>query len=103
MSKKKVIAPPKELFGKPWAPVTFALADGYALQALERGEATPEQQRQALQFIVNNVAGTYDLSYRSESSRDSDFAEGKRFVGLQIVRLIKTNMAIYAAPGEDQT
>lgn len=97
---KKVIAPPKEIFGKPWAPVTFSLPDAYALQALERGEATPEQQKTAIQFIVNSVCATYDMSYRHDSHRDSDFAEGKRFVGLQIVRLIKTNMAIYKTPDE---
>lgn len=92
---EKVIAPKKEVAGKPWVFPSTTLSEAYALQALEKGEATSEQQIKALKWIVEKLCGTYDLSYRPDSSRDTDFALGKQFVGLQIVRFIKTNLATY--------
>ena len=77
----------------PWAPVPYTDADLGAIQALARGEAEAHLQQRALTYIVENICKTYDLSYRSESERDTAFAEGKRFVGLQIVKLTKLNIA----------
>lgn len=96
-----LIAPPKELSTKSWAYPTTTLPEAYALQALERGEATPEQQQKALNWLVNKMCLTYDMSYRPDSDRDSAFAEGRRFVGLQIVRFIKTNLAIYKGENDE--
>lgn len=76
----------------PYVPHGYEPADVSAIQALHRGEATPDQQKRALDWIIG-AAGTYDLSYRPDSDRDSAFAEGKRFVGLQLVKLLKLNMA----------
>ncbi|MGH8266650.1 MAG: hypothetical protein ACRETS_04970, partial [Steroidobacteraceae bacterium] len=45
-------------------------------------------QRRAMRFIVEQLCGTYDLSYRSEKPLDTAFAEGKRMVGLSIVKFI---------------
>lgn len=58
-----------------------------AVQALNRGEATPEQQKQFLAWLVNEAAATYGQSYQLDSDRATAFAEGRRFVGLQIVKL----------------
>lgn len=77
----------------PWKPVEWEPADIAAIQALVRGDASPEQQRRAVDYIINDIAGTYDMSYRPDSERDSVFAEGKRFVGLTIVKAIKLNLA----------
>ena len=77
--------------GAPWAPVAYEGADVGAIQALNRGDATPEQQRRALRYIVEVVAGTYDQSFRPDSERDTAFAEGRRFVGLTLVKLSKIN------------
>jgi len=79
--------------GAPWAPVEYEDADIGAFKSLVLGEATEEQQRRALKFIVEEICKTYDLSYRPDSERDSAFAEGKRFVGLQIVKLTKLNLS----------
>ncbi len=59
-----------------------------AVQALSRGEATPEQQKGALNFIINQAAATYGQSYQETGDRDTTFAEGRRFVGLQLVKLL---------------
>lgn len=80
------IAPP-DVF----APPPYELADATALQALAKGEADEGQQRRALNWLVNNACGTYDLEYRS-NDRDHAFASGRRFVGLQIVKMLKLNV-----------
>lgn len=62
-----------------------------ALKALGKGEARADQQVAALNFIIEGLAGTYDLSFRPDDaggSRETDFAEGRRLVGLQIRRAI---------------
>lgn len=71
-----------------WAPPSYEKAHVYALKALQDGRAEPHQQQMALTWIVNMAARTYDLSYRPDSERDSAFAEGRRFVGLEIVKLL---------------
>lgn len=82
----------RKLDDAPWKPFEWTPADVAAIQALQRGEATPDQQKRALDYIIHS-AGTYDLSYRPSSDRDTAFAEGKRFVGLQIVTKLKINLA----------
>lgn len=78
----------------PWKPAPWEPADVSALQALQRGNATAEQQKRALDYIINTVAGTYEPSYRAKSDRDTAFAEGKRHVGLQIVKAVNLNLAL---------
>lgn len=79
----------------PWKPVDYDLADAGAIQALHRGEASPDQQQRALKWIIERASGTYDLSYHpgTEGQRDTDFAEGRRFVGLQLVKMVKLQLA----------
>lgn len=68
----------------------YVLPDIVAMQALERGDATPEQQKRALNWIIVNAAGTFDLDFRVDS-RNHAFVSGRRFVGLQIVKMLKLN------------
>ncbi len=78
--------------GAAWAPPVYDNTDIAAIQALSLGEAASHQQIRALKWIVEQVAGTYDQSYRPDSERDSAFAEGRRFVGLQLVKATKLNL-----------
>lgn len=78
---------------EPWMPAEWEPEDAYALQAVMQGRASEDQQRRAMQFVVNDLCGTYDLSYRPTSDRDTVFAEGKRFVGLQLIKFAKLNIA----------
>ena len=84
----------------PWLPTAWEPADAAAVQALARGEATPEQQRRALAWVVERCAGYYDVSFRpgDGGDRETAFAEGKRWVGAQIVKL--TKVALYKLRGE---
>lgn len=75
----------------PILPPEWDKADVSAMQALALGKATPEQQQRALNWIIYGAANTYDLDYRTEP-RDHAFVSGRRFVGLQIIKLIKLNL-----------
>lgn len=75
----------------PILPPLWDKPDATALQALAQGKATPEQQQRALNWIIYGAANTYDLDYRTDS-RDHAFVSGRRFVGLQIIKLIKLNL-----------
>ncbi len=71
----------------------WEIEDAGALQALNRGEAEPHQQQRAMKYIIEVLAGAYDMSFRPESDRSTCFAEGRRFVGNRIVFLTKVNLA----------
>lgn len=63
-------------------------SEAAALRALQTGTATPEQQQAALICIVKKISEADGLSFRPGpgGDRDTAFAEGRRFVGLQIIR-----------------
>jgi hypothetical protein len=74
-------------------PVKYDIADVAALQAVMAGTATEQQQQRAMGWIIYNACGTYELEYRTHE-RDHAFASGRRFVGLQLVKMLKLNKAI---------
>lgn len=76
---------------EPWHPAQWELADASAIQALSRGDASPEQQRRALQWIITAAAMTYDETFTPGQSDVSDFLQGRRSVGLQVVKLLHLN------------
>ena len=83
-------------------PPKWEVEDLGALRALARGDALPHQQTRILKFIVEKLCLTYDVSYRPgglEGDRETSFAEGRRFVGTQIVGLLTVNPA--AVRGEE--
>jgi hypothetical protein len=80
----------------PWTPAGYDVIDVQAIQALVRGDATSDQQQRALRWIVEQAAGTYDQSFwpgGEDGRRNTDFSEGRRFVGNQIVKLTKLNVS----------
>jgi hypothetical protein len=91
MSKAPRRGPPRD----PWVPPAYDDFDIGTIKALNAGHASEGQQRHALRFLVEKMCGTYDLSFRPgtlDGQRATDFAEGRRFVGLQIVKLINMDM-----------
>ena len=70
-------------------PPEYQIADAYAIQALAHGEATPDMQQRALRWIIEGAAATYDQSFHPDSPHLTAFAEGRRFVGNQIVKMTK--------------
>lgn len=71
----------------PWLPAPYDDADMAALKALRDGTAQPHQQQRALAWVVQ-ACGTYGPSFIPGDERASAFAEGRRWIGLQIVKLI---------------
>jgi hypothetical protein len=75
-----------------WLPAPYELADITAVQAVHRGDASPDQQRRALAWIINQACGTYDFSYRpGADDRETNLALGRQFVGQQLVKLLYLN------------
>lgn len=91
---------------QPWLPVKYDLSDAGAVQAFAHGRATAEQQRIAFRWIVEKAAGTYDQSYHPGGEggrRNTDFAEGRRFVGNTLVKLTRLNLStLRRKESEDQ-
>ena len=87
---------------EPWKPSDYDITEIGAVQAVAYGRATEEQQRRAFKYMVEMLCGTYDLSYRSANPHDTSFAEGKRFVGLQLVKMAnpKTLQLVRKKPSE---
>ena len=83
-------------------PYVWTDEDAYAIQALMAGRASEAQQLRAMQVIVHGLCGTYDLSYRPASDRDTAFAEGKRFVGLQCVKFARMNISKIGGKNTEQ-
>jgi len=75
----------------PNIPPRYELADVSAFQALQIGNATPEQQMRALKWLIERGAGTYDHHFYP-SDRDTAFALGRAFVGQQVVKLLKLSV-----------
>ncbi len=65
----------------------------YALKALNAGTASEEQQKLIMKSLMD-ITGYYDLSYRPDSERDTAFAEGKRFIGAQLVKMVNLPGAV---------
>lgn len=74
-------------------PPEYKEFDVASIQALASGKATEHQQKNALNWIINQACNTYDLSYRPGDNGETCFAEGRRFVGLQIVKLLKLSLS----------
>lgn len=77
----------------PWQlPAGIENADIFALQALERGTANAAQQQRAIIFFERRLCATDRMSFYpggEDGKRASDFAEGKRWVGTQLRRLLR--------------
>lgn len=80
---------------QPWHPAKYDDDDVRSIQAMATGTATADQQKTAIKWIVESVCGTYDVTYFADSERNTAYAEGKRGVGLQIVKLVKLSGKIF--------
>lgn len=78
----------------PYLPATYDVADIAAIQACVNGEATPEQQKRAMDWIMYKAANMNDLEYRTDG-RDHAFASGRRYVGMQVYKLTTLNKGAF--------
>ena len=75
----------------PWQPASVIPADLYAIHALCKGDANADQQRRVVDFIRRATA-VEEMEFRPDGERASNFAAGKRFVGLQFFTLARAVM-----------
>lgn len=75
-----------------WEPAKYDLADLTAVKAVAKGEASAGQQQRALKWVIEELAGTYDLGWHPNGDRESSFVAGRRFVGLQIVKALTVDV-----------
>jgi hypothetical protein len=78
-----------------WVPLLhrkqYSTAQVDALKALWAGEATPHQQRMALEWIIYIASGYGDEPFRSDTDggeRETSYALGRQYVGRQIIKLL---------------
>jgi len=72
----------------PHGPARYTRLDAYAIKAVAEGKATEGQQKRAMQWIIHAAAMTYDETFVAGSPDISANLQGRRAVGLQIVKLI---------------
>ena len=73
-------------------PATYDEPVVRALQAMNAGKASDGQQKLALDWIITKACNLYDMSYRADAdggARAEAFHEGRRFVGNQIVKMLR--------------
>lgn len=66
----------------------YTEAEVQAVRALWEGQATPRQQKMALEYMLR-AFGTNDTSFRPDSQYLTAFAEGRRFAGTTLVWMLK--------------
>lgn len=86
----------------PHGPAPYEIEDVDAVKAVAAGNASPGQQKRALDWIVHRVAMTYDETFVHGSSDTSAFLAGRRNVGLQVVKLINTPREMFKEGRSDQ-
>lgn len=60
-----------------------------AMKALQHGTATPHQQSSLCEWLLKSAAGIGDQSFRAGDPYATAFAEGRRFVGVQMMMLLQ--------------
>jgi hypothetical protein len=76
----------------PWQFPKIDGADIFAVQALAKGIANEGQQQRAFDYIVRVLCETDRMTFwpgAEDGRRATDFAEGKRWVGVQLRRIEK--------------
>lgn len=77
-----------------WEPASWDDHHAHALQALQAGVASPDQQKAALKWIIEGAAGHNDWAYRPASERDTNMFLGRQFVAKQIIKLLNLNLSM---------
>jgi hypothetical protein len=103
MSKWKDPLPwyPRE---RPWLPPWYDETVIYAVRAVHEGTANKGQQQLFWRYLMYVSGGTdefSDLSFRPDGEggeRETVFAEGRRFVGMMIRKLLRPEVMLKPQP-----
>ncbi len=87
-----------------WATVDELTSDeARAIKAMYAGEANPGQQRLALQVIVNKFSRAQDMLFVPGEHDQTAFLNGRGFVGMQILKVIKVPIGKLQTVDEEST
>lgn len=91
-ARKPPPAPPKSVLGS----IPYGKAELNAMYALSTGDASGPQQLVAWSWIIGALCRYHDVSYRpgTDGDRDTAFAEGRRFVAAEMIKMTHVNPAI---------
>lgn len=78
---------------KKWRIPKIEFHETAAIQALNRGEATEDQQKTALKCIIEKMCGYYDQQFDIGSDRVTSFYLGRRDVAGSILKEIALPLA----------
>lgn len=74
----------------PMRPADYDVHVIATVKAMVAGVATESQQKRFMEWIIQDVARVHDLSMFTgpDGERLTSFAEGRRFVGLQVIKML---------------
>jgi len=81
-------------------PVSLSKTEHIAFQAVYDGEANAGQQRLVMDMIIKAFCRYDDISFRPENQYETAFAEGKRFVGSQIIKRLSVHSQLHDEEGQ---
>ena len=73
----------------------------YAIRAWAEGKANSDQQKIAFQWVVREASRHFDQSMHlggEDGRRCTDFMEGRRFVGIQILKMLQPEVTPRPSP-----
>jgi len=82
-----------------WDPAEWTAEEAIAVQAVAKGIASEREQTRAMRWIIHQCCKFGELSFRSDSDggeRETSFAQGKWFVGQQIMKMVDMPPAVIA-------
>lgn len=63
------------------------------MQALDRGEATPDQQRRALKWVIESACQVGEDAFVPGHPETTQYLVGRQSPGKQIIKLLKLNLS----------
>lgn len=72
----------------------YKLADIASIKALYIGEASPDQQKRGLEFIMKKMANISGSSFDSDPATYG-FKEGKRKIGIDLAYILATPIDVF--------
>lgn len=70
----------------------YVMADVHAIKALAAGTANEDQQDRAYRWILSDACQVRNVSYVRGDSHETAFNEGRRFVGLEIIKMTAASL-----------
>lgn len=90
---------------EPWMPVAYDEATVMAIRSFASGTANAGQQQAAYDWIVGIASGVNEMTFHpggQEGDRASAFAEGRRFVGNQIRKMLSADVLDRVKPKDQR-